>query len=173
MLILLSGDIILNPGPINCSQQYNNDQWTVFKKRDVHFVYINNNLLPKTDELQYITKLREAAVISNLESKLDDSVLSSEIQIENYDLIRSDRTDMVIVFACFIRDNLSYSTKSFLPSEIENIFITIFLPHSKLPIASTIYRPPGEGSFTETITEICLSIYLYLLGDFNINLFLK
>ena len=68
-------------------------------------MYINNNLLPKTDELQYITKLREAAVISNLESKLDDSVLSSEIQIENYDLIRSDRTDMVIVFACFIRDN--------------------------------------------------------------------
>ena len=68
-------------------------------------MYINNNLLPKTDELQYITKLREVAVISNLESKLDDSVLSSEIQIENYDLIRSDRTDMVIVFACFIRDN--------------------------------------------------------------------
>ena len=68
-------------------------------------MYINNNLLPKIDELQYITKLIEAAIISNSESKLDDSVLSSEIQIENYDLIRSDRTDMVIVFACFIRDN--------------------------------------------------------------------
>ena len=78
-------------------------------------MYINNNLLPKADELQYITKLSEAAVISNSESKLDDSVLSSEIQIENYDLIRSDRTDMVIVFACFVRDNLSYITKhSFL-----------------------------------------------------------
>ena len=68
-------------------------------------MYINNSLLPKIDELQYITKLIEAAIISNSESKLDDSVLSSEIQIENYDLIRSDRTDMVIVFACFIRDN--------------------------------------------------------------------
>ena len=45
----------------------------------------------KIDELQYIVKLSEAAVIGISESKLDDSVLSSEIQIENYDLIRSDR----------------------------------------------------------------------------------
>ena len=92
MLLLLSGDISLNPGPINGSQQHNYDQWAVFKKRGLHFVHINiNSLLPKIDELRYIAKLSEAAVIGISESKLDDSVLSSEIQIENYDLIRSDR----------------------------------------------------------------------------------
>ena len=53
LLLLLSGDISLNPGPINGSQQYNNDQWAVFKKRGLHFVHINiSSLLPKTDELQ-------------------------------------------------------------------------------------------------------------------------
>ena len=31
--LLLSGDISLNGGPVNGSKQYNNDQWTVFKKR--------------------------------------------------------------------------------------------------------------------------------------------
>ena len=41
LLILLSGDISLNPGSINSSQQYNNDQWAVFKKRGLHFVHIS------------------------------------------------------------------------------------------------------------------------------------
>ena len=46
----------------------------------------------------------------------------------------------------------------------------------------TTYRPPSQGSFTETITEHFSKIntndtytqkYLYILGDFNINLFSK
>ena len=42
----------------------------------------------------------------------------------------------------------------------------------------TIYRPPSQGSFTETITEHSSKINtndteIYILGDFNINLFLK
>ena len=41
LLLLLSGDISLNPGPINDSQQHKNDQWTTFKKRGLHFVHIN------------------------------------------------------------------------------------------------------------------------------------
>ena len=154
MLLLLSGDISLNPVPINGSQQYNIDQWAVFKKRGFHFVRINtNSLLPKTDELQYIAKLSEAVVIGISESKLDDSVLSSEIQIENYDLIRSDRNRHVGGVVCFIRNVLSYNTKSLLSSEIENTFTEIFLPHSKPLIVGTIYRPPSQVSFTETITE--------------------
>ena len=52
LLLLLSGDTSLNPRPINSSQQYNNYQWVVFKKRGLHFVHINiNSLLPKIDEL--------------------------------------------------------------------------------------------------------------------------
>ena len=42
----------------------------------------------------------------------------------------------------------------------------------------TIYRPPSQGSFTETIAEHFLKINtndtkIYILGDFNINLFSK
>ena len=139
LLRLLSGDISLNRGPINGSQQHNYDQRAVFKKRGLHFLHINiNSLLPKIDELRYIAKLSEAAVIGISESKLDDSVLSSEIQIENYDLIRSDRNRHGGGVACFIRNDLSYNTKSFLPSKIENIFIEIFLPHSKPVVVNII-----------------------------------
>ena len=85
-----------------------------------------NNLLAKIDELLYIAKLSEAAVIGISESKLDDSVLSSEIQIENYDLTRSDRNRRDGGVAFFTRYYLSYSRKSFLPSERENVFIEPF-----------------------------------------------
>ena len=42
----------------------------------------------------------------------------------------------------------------------------------------TIYDPSSQGSFTETITEHFSKINtndteIYILGDFNINLFLK
>ena len=116
-------------------------------------MHINiNSLLPKIDELQYIAKLSEAAVIAISESKLDDSVLPYEIQIEIYDLIRSDRTGHGGGVACFIRNNLSYNTKSFLPWDRKNIHWD-FLPHSKALIVGTIYRPPSQDSFSETITE--------------------
>ena len=85
-------------------------------------MHINMCLLPKIDELQYITKLSEAAVIDISESKLNDLVLSSEIQIENYDLIRSDKNRHGGGVACFIRNDLSYNSKAFLPFEIENKF---------------------------------------------------
>ena len=130
--------ISLNPGPINGSQQYNNDQWVNFKKRGVHFVHINiNSLLPKLDELRYITKWSETAIIGISEQKLDDSVLSFEIQTESYDLIYSDANRHGVGVACFIRNDLSYNKKSFLPSEIENIFIEIFYCSQSLLLGVT------------------------------------
>ena len=140
-------------------------------------MHINiNNLLPKIDELLYIVKLSEVAVIGISESKLDDSVLSSVIQIENYDLICSDGNKLGGGIAFFIRNDLSYNTKSFLPSETDSIFIDI--PHSKPLAVGTVYRPPSQGSFTKTITEHFSKINtndteMYILGEFNINLFSK
>ena len=114
------------------------------KRRGLHFMHINMCLLPKIDELQYIAKLSEAAVIDISESKLNNLVLSSESQIENYDLIRSDKNRHGSGVACFIRNYLSYNSKPFLPSEIENKFKASCCGY---------YRQPSQGSFTETITE--------------------
>ena len=109
---------------------------------------------------------------------MDDSVQSSEIQNENYDQIRSDKNGHGDGAAFLISNDLSYKTKSFLPSEIENIFMEIFLPHSKPLVVGTVYCPPSQGSFTETITEHFSRINtndteIYILGDFNIDLFSK
>ena len=70
-----------------------NDAWNIFEKRGMHFIHLNmNSLLPKIDEIRYIAKLANATVIGLSETKLDDAVLSSELEIEGCDLVRSDRS---------------------------------------------------------------------------------
>ena len=106
MLLLLSGYISHNPGPTHNLQQLDHDEWNVFKHRGLYFLNLNiNSLLLKTDKLRYIAKLTNAAATGISESKLDDSVLKSEIQINEYDLLR-----------CVFSHNISHSYKN-----IENI----------------------------------------------------
>ena len=92
LLLLLSGDISSNPGPPHNNQLQPQNEWSVFNSRGLHFIHLNiNGLLPKIDELRNIAKLSNAEVIGIGESKLDDSVPSSAIHIDNYNALRCDR----------------------------------------------------------------------------------
>ena len=92
LLLLFSGDISLNPEPFHNLQPLAHDKWNIFKHRGLHFLHLHiNSLLLKIDELRHIVKLTNVAVIRISESKLDDSLLTSEIQIDEYDLLRCDR----------------------------------------------------------------------------------
>ena len=89
LLIILSGDISLNPGPICKHQLLNMKESDIFKTKSVHLmhliVYLTlNSLLPKIDELWYMARLSNAAVIGISESKLGKSFTNSEIIIDNY-----------------------------------------------------------------------------------------
>ena len=91
MLRLLSGDISLNPGPSYTNQTSDNNEWDVFKARGLHFIHINiNSLLPKIEELRRIACQSKAAVIGISESKLDNSIFDSEIEIDGYNILRFD-----------------------------------------------------------------------------------
>ena len=69
-----------------------NDAWNIFQKRGMHFIHLNiNSILPKIDEIRYIAKLTNATVIGLSETKLDNAVFSSELEI-GHDLVRSDRS---------------------------------------------------------------------------------
>ena len=70
--------------------------------------------------------LHKVPIIGISESKLDDSMLSSESEIANFDLIRYDRNRHGGGVAGFTRNGFSDNTKSFLPSEIEKIFTETF-----------------------------------------------
>ena len=59
----------------------------------MHFIHLNiNSILPKIDEIRYIAKLTNATLTGLSETKLDNAVLSIELEIEGNDLLRSDRS---------------------------------------------------------------------------------
>ena len=54
-------------------------------ERGIHFIHLNiNSFLCKIDEIRYIAKLTNTTVIGLNETKLDNTVLSSEFEIEGY-----------------------------------------------------------------------------------------
>ena len=117
-----------------------------------------------------------AANIGVSESKLDESVLQSEIQINNYDLLRRDRNRNGGGVACYVRSDISYIQKQYFPEEIENIFFEILLPKTKLIVVWIIYSLPTENYFREILNKNFPSIdtdtkETYILGDFNINIY--
>ena len=65
LILLLSGDINLNPGATQISKTC-----SVFKKQGLHFVHLNiNSFLSKIEELRQITKNTNSAVIGLSETK--------------------------------------------------------------------------------------------------------
>ena len=62
MLLLLSGDISLNPGPTpNSVSQY---FWEPFENKGLHFLHLKiNSILTKLDELKTIAGNTKAAII--------------------------------------------------------------------------------------------------------------
>ena len=90
LLILLSGDVSLNPGP----SQYlpNNDKFKSFRNRGLRFLHINvNSLLSKIDELRDVVGHTKPAILEITETKLDSSVYDQEVNISGYSIFRSDR----------------------------------------------------------------------------------
>ena len=153
ILLILSGDISLNPGPVYNNQSLHLNEWNVFRSKGIHLIHLNvNSLLPKIDEIRYIAQRTKAAVIGITESKFDESIFQSEIEIGNYDLLQCDRNRDGGGVACYIRSDISYVQKNFFPNVVENIFFEILLPKTA-PItvgimysrrASRIFR--GQGS---------------------------
>ena len=110
-------------------------------------------MLPKIEELHFIAKSTNAAVIGICESKLDASVLEQEINIDNYKILCCDRNRQGGGVACYVRNNLSYNILPVFPCEIKNIFFEILLPNSKPIIVGTIYRPPSQNNFLELVNS--------------------
>ena len=151
--------------------------WKAFNKRGLHLIHLNiNSLLSKIDELREIARKTRATVIGITESKLDGSVLDGEINIDRYELVRSDRNTHGGGVACYIRSDISFNVRGDFSSEIENIFLDILLPKTKPILIGILYRPPDQSKFLDnlstSISQTCSfnEQEVYILGDLNINL---
>ena len=73
LILILSEDISFHPQPVYYKHPPNFEEWDIFKIKGLHFLHLNvNSLLPKIEELRYIVKLSNAAVIGITESKVDN-----------------------------------------------------------------------------------------------------
>ena len=101
--------------------------------------------------------------------------MSSELEIEGCDLVRSDRSQRGGGVACFVKNSISCNQKPNFCFNTESIFIEIFLPKSKPVLIGILFRPDKydfvnclERTFSDT--NVFESQECYLLGDINLNL---
>ena len=108
------------------------DKWNIFNKRGLHMIHLNiNSVLSKIDELRVVAKKSKAAVIGVTESKLDATVLDGEVNIDGYEVIRSDRNRHGGGVACYVRNDISFNVRRDFSDEIENIVFDMLLPKTK------------------------------------------
>ena len=175
-LLLLLGDVSLNPGPVQISLAGNVNIWEPFSKKGLHFLHINiNSLLPKIDELKRIANKTKAAIIGITESKLDHTVPDLKVNLSGYDILQCDRNRYGGGIACYVRKDFCFATRALNCKEIENTIFDIILPKSKPITIGIFYRPLNQANFMELIVKSFSVLNLkdkeiYLLGDFNINL---
>ena len=100
-----------------------------------------------------MAKLSNAIVKGITESKLDNCILDSEIELDNYQILRCDRNRKGRGVACYVRNDLGYIEKDFFPEEIESIFFQILLSKTKPTTVGIIYRPPKQNKFLQTLNE--------------------
>ena len=119
ILLLLSGEICLNPGP--CHLQFIYDKtWEPFKTRGLHFCHLNvNNLSSKIDEVRDMTNYIRPAILGITESK---------VNIYGYSIIRNDRNRNGGGVACYIRNDLCFNIKNIFSNSIEHVFFEILIP---------------------------------------------
>ena len=104
LIVIISDDISCNLSFVYSHHSPNLKEWNKFKIKRLHILHLNvNSLLPKVVELKYIAKLNNAAVIGMTESKLNDNILDSEIQIDNQQMFGyyGNRKDGGV--ACYVR----------------------------------------------------------------------
>ena len=78
-----------------------------------------------------MTKITNAAIVGIGETKLDESILSSEIDIEGYDLLRLDRSRRGGGVA-YVKKSLACNYTDNFCKNTESIFIDIFQPKTNL-----------------------------------------
>ena len=129
-----------------------------FDKRGLDLIHLNfNSVLPKIDKLRKIAKKTRATVIGLTETKLDATVLDDEVNIDDYELIRSDRSRHGGGVAYFIKNDVAFTSRGGFSNEIENLFFDILLPKTKPILVGILYRPPNHSRFLERLTSAIIN----------------
>ena len=155
--LLLCRDIHPCPGP-SANRSGENTEYKCFEKKGLHFVHLNiRSLLPKLDELRIIARNTRAVCICITETWLDETVLDSIIQIQNYNIRRKDRNRHGGGVCIYVRTDLALNPLGQLSHDnLEATWIELLFPKTKPIVCGVVYRPPQKTDFYELLESVCL-----------------
>ena len=181
VLLIRSGDIQLNPGPLN--ESYSSTFSSVPSVSADHSKYLSvihhnvQSILPKLDEI-YI-ELKGFDILTFSETWLNENTHTDDLHLTSFHSPeRKDRASnryggvILYVKSCF-----AYSRRRDLePDGLECIWVDLFLNHKHI-LVGTFYRPPGStAQYFDLIEEsIQLAVDtnindIIITGDFNFDL---
>ena len=155
---------------------------SIFAQSGIHAIHLNvNGLLShsgaKLDQLREMFKDGKAHILSFSETKLDDSVTDSEIEIENYTVIRNDRNRNGGGVCMYVHNNVKFLARPDLHhSSLETVWVEVKLEHAKNILYCAIYRPPDQSDFFDLFEEslvLAEGMEMHLMGDWNSDILRK
>ena len=139
---------------------------------------LNIASLPKhVNEIRFLLHDKKLNILILNETRLDSSISDNLVNIEGYDILRSDRKRNGGGVCMYIRCHVNYENRpDLIPYDLEAICLEIKQANSKSFIILSVYRPPNTS--VETFSKIEKLIQqvnnenkeFYLLGDLNCNL---
>lgn len=145
----------------------------------VHFVHINaQSLLTHFDYFMEAFLGKNIHVIAVSETWLNPCINSSQIELPNYEIIRSDRAHkngggVALYIRNDIKHKLISTSKLNVPNMAEFVLVELTFGYKKL-LFSQVYRPPNAEYISDLENELSANIAKYdhviLAGDININL---
>ena len=84
-------------------------------------------------------------IVSLNETKLDQSICDSSLEVANYDIIHNDRNRFGGGVAWYVNKNLSYKVRTdLMVDKLESVSVQIENGRFKPFIVTSIYRPPEK-----------------------------
>lgn len=142
----------------------------------IRFAHINIcSILNKLDQIKILLRNGVFDILAVTESKLDSSILDSEIKVEGYTVQRRDRSRSGGGVLMYINDKWSV-TSPYADKFFELLTLEIGLKNSPKIKVGVVYRPPNASAkwkrdFIKKVEVLSTTqTELFLMGDFNINL---
>ena len=150
-------------------------------ERGFKMAFLNIVSLPKKiDEIRHSMSNKNIDLIAFNETRLDSSFTDNFIHLDNYDIIRKDRSRNGGGVCIYLRSSINYKIRSdLISSDLEAVCVEITKPHSRPFIVTTVYRPPNASSdFFDHFEQLIKQIddedkEMYLMGDLNCDMLKK
>ena len=162
----------------NASSDFFTSLNSIPNERGFKMAFLNIvSLTKKIDEIRYSISNKFIDLIAFNETRLDSSITNGMIHLNDYDIIRKDRSRNWGGVCIYLRSSFNYIIRQdLISSELEAVCIEIIKPHSRPFLVTTVYTPPNAPSeFFDHFEKLIKAIddenkEMYILGDLNCDM---